>query len=73
MTSIAALSSKYVSVATRLVDDPPESFELVFRRRFDEFYTSLFRYLDRLSGDFALAADIAAGIASPTVSPRKHA
>ena len=34
-------------------------FESEFRQRFDELYASLFRYLDRLSGDAALAADIA--------------
>lgn len=35
------------------------TFEAEFRRLFDEQFTSLFRYLDRLSGDPDLAADIA--------------
>lgn len=35
------------------------SFEDTFRARFDELFSSLFRYLDRLTGDSALASDIA--------------
>ena len=34
-------------------------FEAAFRRLFDEQFASLFRYLDRLSGDPDLAADLA--------------
>lgn len=34
-------------------------FDVAFRRLFDEQFPSLFRYLDRLSGDSDLAADIA--------------
>lgn len=34
-------------------------FETDFRRLFDERFASLFRYLDRLSGDPELAADLA--------------
>lgn len=34
-------------------------FEAEFRRLFDEQFASLFRYLDRLSGDPELAADLA--------------
>jgi RNA polymerase sigma-70 factor (ECF subfamily) len=36
-----------------------DSFEVAFRRLFDEQFASLFRYLDRLSGDPDLAADLA--------------
>jgi RNA polymerase sigma factor (sigma-70 family) len=36
-----------------------KTFDVVFRRLFDEQYSSLFRYLDRLSGDPDLAADLA--------------
>ena len=36
-----------------------KTFELAFRRLFDEQFASLFRYLDRLSGDPDLAADLA--------------
>jgi RNA polymerase sigma factor (sigma-70 family) len=35
------------------------AFDVSFRRLFDEQFASLFRYLDRLSGDPDLAADIA--------------
>lgn len=35
------------------------SFEAEFRRLFDERFASLYRYLDRLSGDPELAADLA--------------
>jgi RNA polymerase sigma factor (sigma-70 family) len=35
------------------------TFEVTFRRLFDEQFPSLFRYLDRLSGDPDLAADLA--------------
>lgn len=35
------------------------TFEIAFRRLFDEQFASLFRYLDRLSGDPDLAADLA--------------
>jgi RNA polymerase sigma-70 factor (ECF subfamily) len=35
------------------------SFERTFRRLFDEQFPSLFRYLDRLTGDPDLAADLA--------------
>jgi RNA polymerase sigma-70 factor, ECF subfamily len=35
------------------------AFEATFRRLFDERFASLFRYLDRLSGDPELAADLA--------------
>lgn len=35
------------------------AFALAFRRVFDAQFPSLFRYLDRLSGDPALAADLA--------------
>jgi RNA polymerase sigma factor (sigma-70 family) len=38
---------------------PDASFEDDFRRLFDGQFRSLFRYLDRLSGDPALAADLA--------------
>ena len=38
---------------------PEEAFEHTFRRLFDDQFRSLFRYLDRLSGDPALAADLA--------------
>jgi RNA polymerase sigma-70 factor (ECF subfamily) len=36
-----------------------EDFEGAFRRLFEDQFQSLFRYLDRLSGDSALAADLA--------------
>ena len=36
-----------------------EGFDGAFRRLFEEQFPSLFRYLDRLSGDPALAADLA--------------
>jgi RNA polymerase sigma factor (sigma-70 family) len=36
----------------------PESFDTEFRQLFADRHRSLFRYLDRLSGDPALAADI---------------
>jgi RNA polymerase sigma-70 factor (ECF subfamily) len=36
-----------------------DAFEVAFRRLFDERFTSLYRYLDRLSGDPDLAADLA--------------
>ena len=35
------------------------AFEVAFRRLFGEQYASLFRYLDRLSGDTDLATDLA--------------
>jgi RNA polymerase sigma factor (sigma-70 family) len=35
------------------------SFDVLFRRAFDERFRVLFRYLNRLTGDPALAADIA--------------
>ncbi len=38
---------------------PEESFDDSFRRLFEAHFQSLFRYLDRLSGDPALAADLA--------------
>lgn len=38
---------------------PGDPFDEVFRRLFEERFRSLFRYLDRLSGDPALAADLA--------------
>ena len=38
---------------------PENTFEDDFRRLFDVQFRSLFRYLDRLSGDPALAADLA--------------
>jgi RNA polymerase sigma factor (sigma-70 family) len=47
------------------VNDPPDrlmperTFEDEFRRLFDGQFGSVFRYLDRLSGDPALAADLA--------------
>ena len=37
------------------------TFEDAFRRVFDDEHSSLYRYLDRLTGDAALAADIAQG------------
>lgn len=39
--------------------DRGRSFDEAFRREFDEHFPSLFRYLDRLSGDPDLAADVA--------------
>jgi RNA polymerase sigma factor (sigma-70 family) len=36
-----------------------DEFEVAFRRLFDERFTSLYRYLDRLSGDADLAEDLA--------------
>jgi RNA polymerase sigma-70 factor (ECF subfamily) len=36
-----------------------DKFEVAFRRLFDEGFTSLYRYLDRLSGDPDLASDLA--------------
>jgi RNA polymerase sigma factor (sigma-70 family) len=36
-----------------------EGFEVAFRRLFEDQFDSLFRYFDRLSGDPALAADLA--------------
>ena len=36
-----------------------DEFEVAFRRLFDERFTSLYRYLDRLSGDSDLAEDLA--------------
>lgn len=36
-----------------------DAFELAFTRLFDERFTSLYRYLDRLSGDPDLAEDLA--------------
>ncbi len=36
-----------------------DPFDDVFRRQFEDHFPSLFRYLDRLSGDSALAADLA--------------
>ncbi len=44
------------SPPTETVDD---SFEIQFRQAFVERFSTLYRYLDRLSGDPALAADIA--------------
>lgn len=38
---------------------PTDSFEAEFRRAFDERFSSLFRYLDRLCADPDLAADLA--------------
>jgi RNA polymerase sigma factor (sigma-70 family) len=36
-----------------------DAYEIAFRRLFDEQFVSLFRYLDRLSGDPELAGDLA--------------
>ena len=61
MTSVCAFSVEDVVPSSRVVEGEGETsaFEVVFLRRFDELYASLFRYLDRLCGDAALAADIA--------------
>ena len=37
----------------------PDAFEVAFARLFDERFVSLYRYLDRLSGDPDLAEDLA--------------
>jgi RNA polymerase sigma-70 factor (ECF subfamily) len=45
--------------ASRIGAMAGDPFDDAFRRLFDEQFRSLFRYLDRLTGDPALAADLA--------------
>ncbi len=42
-----------------MLDRESRSFEKAFQEEFERHYSSLFRYLDRLSGDPDLAADVA--------------
>ncbi len=67
VTTVGAVPFERVGIGARTASKGLDSsrtresdaFEAVFRERFDELHASLFRYLDRLSGDPALAADIA--------------
>jgi RNA polymerase sigma-70 factor, ECF subfamily len=59
VASVCAVPAEDMGSRFRVVAAEASAFDVLFRQQFDERYASLFRYLDRLCGDAALAADIA--------------